>query len=127
MQCLNSCGSMREIMYKDVEIDVCPECIGVWLDDAELAQIVDSPDSKWPPGMVERVLEVIGGMGISNEELTRELACPACNEILEPVNYQATSGIIINTCQQRHGVWLDHGELAKIQIFMQNWTKLAKR
>lgn len=126
MECLNRCGSMLEVFYNDVEIDVCPVCIGVWLDDTELAEIVRSPERSWPPGVVEHVLEVTGKMGIPSAEFERVLDCPQCSEILDPVNYQANSGIITNTCQNGHGVWLDHGELAKVQIYMEHWRKITR-
>ena len=34
-------------------------------------------------------------------------------------NYQYSSGIFIDRCEQ-HGVWLDAGELKKIQIFAED-------
>ena len=118
---------MQEISYENTAIDVCPECIGVWLDDTELAQIVDSPEHAWPPGVVERVLETTGSMGIPKVELQREVCCPMCKSQLDPVNYMANSGVIINTCPNLHGVWLDHGELAKIRIFMDHARQQSLR
>ncbi len=123
MNCLNDCGPMNTVVYEGVEIDVCRNCIGVWLDDTELAEIVETKERKWPAGVIEGVLKVTGKMGVPNEEFDRDLACPECNEELGPVNYLANSGVIINTCVKGHGVWLDNGELAKIQIFMENWNK----
>lgn len=120
VECLKGCGEMRETVYEGVQIDICPECIGVWLDDSELATIVDARERVWPPGVVEQVLAVTGSMGIPRHEQHRSLDCPKCGERLEPVNYQVNSGVIVNTCRARHGVWLDAGELAKIQIFMEN-------
>jgi len=120
VECLNGCGVMRETAYEGVQIDICPECIGVWLDDSELATIVDAEGRVWPPGVVEKVLAVTGGMGVPKHERHRALDCPKCGQRLEPVNYQVNSGVIVNTCRERHGVWLDAGELAKIQIFMEN-------
>lgn len=114
---------MNTVVYEGVEIDVCRNCIGVWLDDTELAEIVETKERKWPAGVIEGVLKVTGKMGVPNEEFDRDLACPECNEELGPVNYLANSGVIINTCVKGHGVWLDNGELAKIQIFMENWNK----
>ena len=121
MICLNGCGPMQEVHYEGVEIDVCPDCIGVWLDDTELTTIVLSRERAWPPGVVARVLELTGTMGVPLHELKRSLFCPKCDARLDPVNYQDNSGIIVNPCPARHGVWLDHGELAKIQIFMEHW------
>ena len=123
MQCLNRCAMMREIVYEQVEIDVCAECISVWLDDDELARIVYSPEHAWSPEVVKQVLETTGSMGVPKVEHDRELHCPSCDSLLEPVNYQGNSGVIINTCPNQHGVWLDHGELAKIRIYMDNWKQ----
>jgi len=126
MECLNNCGQMSTVVYEGVEIDVCRNCIGVWLDDSELAEIVENRERQWPAGVIEQVLKVTGKMGVPREEFDRELVCPVCRGELVPVNYLANSGVIINTCFKKHGVWLDNGELAKIQIFMENWNRPTK-
>jgi Zn-finger nucleic acid-binding protein len=40
---------------------------------------------------------------------------------MPPVNYQYSSGIIINRCGHAHGLWLDRGELQRIEAFMEGW------
>lgn len=126
MRCLNGCGEMSVTLYEGVQIDICKDCAGVWLDDSELATIVHTQERTWPPAVVQRVLELVGGMGIPDSEFENERSCPRCPESLQPVNYQGNSGVIVNTCPDRHGVWLDRGELAKIQIFMENWQKTRR-
>ena len=45
MQC-PKCGSqLVEIEYKNVMIDKCPECEGLWLDCGELEQVVTKEDN----------------------------------------------------------------------------------
>ena len=44
-----------------------------------------------------------------------------------PVNYQYSSGIIVNSCTSNHGIWLDSGELDKIQIYMEKWRAATKK
>ena len=40
------CGSdLVEIPYKDIMIDKCPDCEGLWLDCGELEQVVSEEDS----------------------------------------------------------------------------------
>lgn len=117
---------MQATNYKGVEIDVCPECIAVWLDDSELADIVTDQGRQWSPGLVEKILEITGGLGIPGDELKRVMPCPTCRQQLRPVNYQGTSGVIVNTCDSGHGVWLDAGELANLQIYVQHWQKKKK-
>ena len=120
VECLNGCGPMQETLYEGVGIDVCPECVGVWLDGPELAQVVSTREREWPSDVIEKVLEITGAMGVPDSEQHRALNCPKCGIGLAPVNYLGNSGIIVNTCENRHGVWLDAGELAKIQIFVEH-------
>lgn len=126
IECLNGCGPMQETRYEDAYIDVCSECRSVWLDGPELAEVVNVRKREWPAKVIEKVLEITGGMGIPDRERQRVLSCPKCSVALAPVNYQGNSGIIVNTCENHHGVWLDRGELAKIQIYMEHWRKVGK-
>lgn len=41
MRCPLCDVSMKEIDRRGVEVDICPECKGVWLDRGELDKIID--------------------------------------------------------------------------------------
>ena len=54
MNCPN-CGTRMRIMDKyGVEIDICPDCKGVWLDRGELDKIIDLVASDGPDSMQDR-------------------------------------------------------------------------
>ncbi len=121
MKCLNGCGSMENTLYKGAEIDVCSSCLGVWLDETELADIVAAADDRWPPGVVEWALaRTEHRVAEPANESEQQLECPSCASALHGVNYQGDSGVIIKTCLRRHGVWLDRGELATLQIVVRH-------
>ncbi|MBK8393697.1 MAG: zf-TFIIB domain-containing protein [Leptospiraceae bacterium] len=40
---------------------------------------------------------------------------------MQHINYQYSSGIMIDRCNLNHGVWLDKDELEKIQVFVERW------
>jgi Zn-finger nucleic acid-binding protein len=124
IQCLNGCGPMSQTLYEGVEIDLCPICAGVWLDTGELTNIIETREREWPEHVIRKVLASSRATRISGEEFDRELSCPRCNSELPPNNYQGNSGIIVNTCEAGHGIWLDAGELAKIQIVMEKWQRV---
>jgi Zn-finger nucleic acid-binding protein len=126
IDCINGCGQMSQLAYEGVDIDICKTCAGVWLDFGELTTIVETKERTWPESIVNKVLSSTGALGISAEERNRILRCPKCNAVLPPTNYQGNSGIIVNACQKDHGLWLDSGELAKIQIYMEKWQAIAK-
>ena len=121
MKCLNGCGSMENTLYKGAEIDVCPSCLGVWLDEAELADIVAAADDRWPPGVVEWAFaRTERRLSLSASEDERPLECPSCACSLHEANYEGDSGVIIKTCQHRHGVWLNRGDLVTLQIVVRH-------
>jgi Zn-finger nucleic acid-binding protein len=113
---------LRQILYEDVEIDLCPDCQGTWCDDREMAMVVDRHSKEFSsedfPGIeaTEDDAEVV-----SEDEIPESYDCPVCGRQLNRVNYQYSSGIIIDNCPADHGTWLDHGELEKVQVFCERW------
>lgn len=126
VDCLNKCGPMEEKAYESVEIDHCPLCKGVWLDFGELTNIIETKYESWPHDLIEKVLATTGEPGVPQSEMNRDLRCPDCGDLLPPNNYQNSSGIIVNACHKKHGIWLDRGELVKLQIYMEKWDVIAK-
>jgi Zn-finger nucleic acid-binding protein len=45
------------------------------------------------------------------------IPCVRCGKLMNRKNFRRISGVIIDECS-RHGVWLDRGELEKIQLFI---------
>ena len=127
VECINGCGGMAPTHYEGVEIDVCGTCSGVWLDFGELTEIVEIRDASWSASVIEKTLASLGGKGVPAEERERELTCRVCSLVLPASNYQTNSGVIVNACPDGHGVWLDSGELEKLQIYMERWQDIAAR
>jgi len=94
----------------DLEIDVCPECWGMWFDPNELAQFFSSPTLKNRFFLPEetRPLETIGYV-ISS----RARACPRCRKAMEEKSF---AGVLIDICIHCQGIWLDDGELQRIVV-----------
>jgi Zn-finger nucleic acid-binding protein len=63
--------------------------------------------------------------GVLNNEVNRRLTCPECSGSMQLVNYGADSGIGVDRCDDCGGVWLDHEELEKVQLIMENWQDRA--
>lgn len=126
VKCVNGCGDMAITLYEGLEIQTCSHCHGVWLDYNDLNKIVETLDESWSEEEINKVLEKSGHAGVPKDEIKREIPCPECSALMPAVNYQYSSGIIINKCKKNHGVWLDDGELDKIQIYMEHWQKVGK-
>jgi Zn-finger nucleic acid-binding protein len=100
--------------YKTVRVDECNVCHGIFFDRGELERAKDNtdPEIAW----LDTVLFSLDNPLIVNQQ---KVTCPACSFAMEPLEY-ANSGVIINKCANCGGVWLDHGEYAKIISYLEN-------
>jgi Zn-finger nucleic acid-binding protein len=103
-----TCPACREEMivveYKQIELDVCASCRGVWFDADELELLLGS--LKLPAGQLVRPLREKSG-----EELRK---CPYCRRKMEKVLIGPGEGELIDRCKNGHGLWFDGGELDSI-------------
>lgn len=117
MQCPNCQNTMNTIRYENVEIDVCTGCAGVWLDDKEIVPILRSVDEKFT---VEEKAEAHATKGQDHRASDQQFCCPICMSTMDVIPYAYNSGVMVDRCPNNHGLWLDKGELEKIQILMQD-------
>ncbi len=117
-----ACGAdMRTAVIGGVEIDICPQCSGIWFDEGELGKLADmdvkafegvsevlKPPEEAPKGQVP---------GIS------ERLCPRCGVRLFSHRYGGNSDIIIDSCDNCGGVFLDGGEFMKILRYLEEAKK----
>lgn len=82
---------------KNVEVDWCPECGGVWFDAGEIELLLGC--EKPIPSLFREAPETHG------EE---SLPCPRCRGKLVKVGLGST---VLDHCPENHGVWFDAGEL----------------
>lgn len=89
-----------EVFGPDIEIDVCPKCMGIFLDDGELKKLVKDDE------LTGFLTEDIGTQSKS------ELICPRCGSLMD---IEEAEEIEVDVCLNCHGVWLDAGELEELK------------
>jgi hypothetical protein len=99
------CPVCREEMivveYKQIELDVCASCRGVWFDAEELELLLGSLQ-----------LPVEGLVGAAAQKLAEELRkCPYCRRKMEKVLAGPGKRVVVDRCRRGHGLWFDGGEL----------------
>jgi len=125
MLCPRCQGRLEEIVYEGVIIDTCQNCEGEWLDGSEILLI--NRARKVVFSEEERV-KVKGAQEIVITEITQPeklLLCPRCNVPLKVLNYAYSTGIIVDSCSECNGLWLDKDELEHIQMVIEEWEKKA--
>jgi len=104
MKCPACREEMIVIEYKDIELDVCSSCKGVWFDAEELELLLGS--LRLP------VEELVRNLGEKSSEEVRK--CPACRKKMEKALVGPGKGEVIDRCGKGHGLWFDGGELDKV-------------
>ena len=88
-----------------IEVDICPNCGGIWLDRGEINRL-----RKLSTNEVKDFETVPIHTGDSRPSSG---ACPACSKSLHPFRY-ANGHATLSTCEGLCGLWLPEQELDKI-------------
>ena len=115
MKCPACGGFLSTKKYETEQIDQCNRCQGVWLDWGEVVNIIKSRDEKISHKVKTKVLALKG----QDHRNNTEIKCPKCSKTMDTFEYAFNSGVIVDKCPDKHGLWLDGGELEKIQAIFE--------
>jgi len=154
MNCPLCNKEMRVEKYEGVDIDVCSDCGGTWLDNTELGKIIDTEEEKFIPSQIKEALKETAEEKENRGELMRRIMSFKKDVSPDQLNADgilatfrqrwgeqrevkcpkcgnameefeyAGIGVMLDRCLQGHGFWLDRGELEKIQIMMEHYKKM---
>ena len=48
--------------------------------------------------------------------MTQFQFCPKCGDQMQTFQYAVNSGVLLDRCPNRHGLWLDPGELEQVHV-----------
>jgi len=120
-----SCNSelVKKKYEKSVEIDSCNQCHGMWLDAGELEKIqgLKINDYQKNPDLVGNAIN------LALAKNKPHINCPICDTELNRREYGYTSQILIDTCINGHGIWLDKNEIKALEIFYERSRNEAKK
>ncbi|MCK5328741.1 MAG: zf-TFIIB domain-containing protein [Candidatus Latescibacteria bacterium] len=110
---------MEQLKYEGVNVDRCPSCEGVWLDSGELRLIVVIEEKTFTQEELEAAMKADS---LKKEESA--VCCPKCGTTMDKRESHDT---IVDMCPRGDGVWLDKGELERIQIIRERLEKMGPR
>ena len=98
---------LTKLTVAGVELDTCGECGGAWLDHGELNKLMQFGDADIERQSVDRE-------GHTDSKDGRQ--CPRCASAeMIKISFIDYPGIILDYCGGCQGIWLDSGELFKIE------------
>jgi len=116
--CMKCTSILDKAEIEDVEIDACPKCGGLWLDQGEIEKI-----SEKMSGEVDRLRGLLaGGKGVPPVPSEIQDTCPACTTAMREV---LVGDIHVDYCSGCKGIFLDRGELARALHQLQGPVELA--
>ncbi len=127
MKCPIDNTELVKVKYEDlIDIDTCEACQGAWLDKGELEKIQDVVTNDYKLEL-EKLPDYISKAYSQAFAKTKPIVnCPVCNTEMERKEYAYCSQILIDSCINGHGVWLDKNELQSLEVFYEKMTSETK-
>ncbi len=91
----------RRGLLRNVQVDICPKCQGLFLDKGEIKSLTGHHD-------LNRLLTKYRGYDTPADPLT----CPNGDAFMERDD---AGGVKVDACLKCYGVWLDFGELEALR------------
>lgn len=117
MNCPICKTELKKAVFYGVEVDYCPQCLGVWFEQDELAQAKDEKDKNlnwldidlWQEKTKFKISQI-------------QKICPVCSIPLYSVKY-GDSQIEVDLCNLCQGIWLDRGEFKRVIDYLKEKGK----
>ena len=104
------CGSgMKRILYEGFAVFRCMNCHGYLMADRRLENIRRS-DKRSVELLKQEVTEQSGG------DTAEKIRCPRCHRVMKKKFIAAPASLHIDACRDCEMLWLDGGELARLQL-----------
>lgn len=120
LRCPRDHSVLVETEYEaGIEVDECSVCAGRWLDAGELERIGETVERDYRKELDER--PALGNLAydVSREMSEERLPCPACGQEMARMEYARVSQVVVDVCPECRGVWLDAGELERLEMFFE--------
>jgi Zn-finger nucleic acid-binding protein len=119
MLCPHCKIDLQIISLNNTKIDICPTCQGIWLDKNEILKLINTEKETLRDAL--RFVEIDSK---KDEKLWQnEIECPKCHKLMQKFPYAGSSDIVIDSCRDGCGIWLDKGEIFKIADYLSNTDK----
>jgi Zn-finger nucleic acid-binding protein len=102
-------GPLERFAAGPIALHGCATCRGVFVTARAWCLLLAAPERS------TEVTQMLGALGASGAVLDL-VKCPVCAKPLERGRFAGRSAVVVDLCD-RHGLWLDAGELTQILAF----------
>ena len=90
---------------RQIEIDYCMNCHGMWLDDGELGLLLEDSEEK---------TRLLNSFNVDKNSREKPVRCPICSKKMEKVLCGTENKVTLDKCKRHHGIWFNEGELERV-------------
>jgi Zn-finger nucleic acid-binding protein len=101
--------SLFILNFKDVEVDFCNRCRGVWLDAGELESLMTSTGA----AAEDPLLNFLRQEGTLPPD-GKSYLCPRCDKPMQQIKVGDAGELLLERCASDEGLWFDAGELRRL-------------
>ena len=94
------------IEHRDIELDYCTICRGVWFDTGELELLLELGGLPDPAPFIDSMK---GRTEPATAEKPRR--CPVCRQKMKKSAVTEGGEVLVDVCPDDHGIWFDHREV----------------
>jgi Zn-finger nucleic acid-binding protein len=109
MKCPTCSNLMIVVEHNEIELDYCTNCQGVWFDSEELELLLESMSLESLNLFLNNIINFPEA-----KSLEKKRRCPICNQKMKKTTIGQQPEILIDVCQQGHGLWFDSGEVGQL-------------
>jgi len=109
MKCPNCQSDLRRILYESVPVFRCLHCHGYLLSERRLEAIEVSPATE-----IERLKQEV--VDEAQPDTLASVRCPRCLRKMDKRFIEEPASLHVDTCRECRFVWLDGGELGRLQL-----------
>lgn len=110
-QCPRCKLPLREVKYEGVATHMCDSCWGFFLESGELEQILSSKELHFTAEERDEILSIREASAYGP---STPASCPKCGSTMKRIHCDTQVHLLIDQCDM-DGVWLDTGEIKKVQ------------
>ena len=100
---------MIVVEHRQIELDYCVQCSGVWFDSGEIELLLDTIKGE------EISLSGTDLPGLRETGSTeKKRRCPICNQKMKKATIGEEPKVLVDDCPRGDGLWFDGGELQQV-------------
>ena len=94
------------VEHKNIELDYCTGCQGVWFDAGELELLLESEGLEVHRAFLDTMIN-----SPAADVAEKKRRCPICRRKMKKACIDGEGKILIDVCGHGDGIWFDGGEL----------------